>query len=478
MSDPVNTDLHYLTATDALALFRSRELSPVELLDAVIERAAKTEPVINAHCEELFDEAREAARASEARYLGRGEPPRALEGIPVATKEKHAIAGRPSTDAAVPFADRMATESAAVVERVQAAGGIIHARTTTPEFCIAFSTYTPLYGVTRNPWQLDCTPGGSSGGAGASLAAGSTILATGSDIGGSTRVPASFNGVVGFKAPYGRVPGTPPNNLDYYRGDGPMARTIEDTVLFQNVLAGPDFRDHSSVVPKLTLPTELGDVAGMRIALSITLGDYPVEASVRENTMAVAEALRAGGATVEEVALPWKYEEITRTWITHISHTLGPNLRHVADQHGDQLADYTLAMAEQTRRHSATPFGEAMQAETTLQRELAETMEGFDALICPTMGLTEYPADRTVFEPLLVDGHPVEPHFSAFLTHPFNLANRCPVLAVPSGHAPNGVPTGVQIVGHPYQDEAVFRVGKALQIGRPWAFTTDHQPKL
>jgi aspartyl-tRNA(Asn)/glutamyl-tRNA(Gln) amidotransferase subunit A len=182
----------------------------------------------------------------------------------VATKEKHTIAGRSLTEGSLANKGVIAAESAPVVERVQAAGGIIHARTTTPEFSIAACTHTPMWGVTRNPWNTGFSPGGSSGGAGAALAAGSTPLATAPDIAGSTRIPASFTGTVGFKAPYGRIPGVPPLNMDFYRCDGPMARTVDDAALLTNVLAGPDPRDHLSLRPKVELPTELGSPHGMR----------------------------------------------------------------------------------------------------------------------------------------------------------------------------------------------------------------------
>jgi len=200
------TDLHYLSATEALRLFRSRELSPVELLDAVIARAEAVEPVVNALCHTFSDEARAAAREAEARYAGRGEPPRALEGIPLAIKEEEAIAGQPWTQGSLLYKDLVADYTSAFGQRMLDSGAIVHARSTAPEFSCAGFTHSKLHGVTRNPWNPGFGVGGSSGGSGAALAAGTTTLASGSDIGGSIRIPASFNGVVGFKPPYGRVP--------------------------------------------------------------------------------------------------------------------------------------------------------------------------------------------------------------------------------------------------------------------------------
>src|SRR3954453_1180785 len=297
------SDLDSLSGTEALTRFRARELSPVELLDAVIARAAEVEPTVNALCHTFYDEARGQAREAEARYLGHGEPPRALEGIPVAIKEEEAIEGQPWTQGSLLYRDLVAETTSAFARRHFEAGAIVHARTTAPEFSCAGFTQSRLWGVTRNPWNPRFAVGGSSGGSGAALAAGTTTLASGSDIGGSIRIPASFNGVVGFKPPYGRVPCDPPFNLDTYCHCGPLARTVADCALYENVLAGPDPSDITTLRPKYELPADFGSVEGMRIALSVDLGDWPVDPEVAANTRAVGEALRSAGATVEEVDL-------------------------------------------------------------------------------------------------------------------------------------------------------------------------------
>jgi amidase len=223
------TDLHYLSATEALARFRARELSPVELLEAVIARAQEVEPVVNALCHTFYDEARDQAREAERRYA-RGEA-RPLEGLPVAIKEEEAVEGQPWTQGSLLYKDLVADYSSAFARRHLEAGAIVHARTTAPEFSCAGYTQSKLWGVTRNPWNPRYGVGGSSGGSGAALAAGTTTLASGSDIGGSIRIPASFNGVVGFKPPYGRVPCDPPFNLDTYCHCGPLARTVVERAL-------------------------------------------------------------------------------------------------------------------------------------------------------------------------------------------------------------------------------------------------------
>ena len=218
----MSDDLHYLSAAEALARFRDRSLSPVDLLDAVTARADAVEPTVNALCHERYEAAREEARAAEARYAGRGDgEPRALEGIPLAIKEEEEVAGQPWTQGSLIYKDLVAEQSSVFAQRMLDAGAIVHARTTAPEFSCALFTHSRLHGVTRNPWNPEFGVGGSSGGSGAALASGTTTLASGSDIGGSIRAPASFNGVVGFKPPYGRVAQAVPFNLDTYCHCGP-----------------------------------------------------------------------------------------------------------------------------------------------------------------------------------------------------------------------------------------------------------------
>ena len=176
--------------------------------------------------------------------------------------------------------------------------------------------HSRLHGVTRNPWNRDFTPGGSSGGAAAALAAGTTTLANGSDIGGSIRIPASACGVVGFKPPYGRNPEEVPFNFDYYSHSGPLARSVEDCRLFQNVLAGPHPRDIVSLRPKLRIPAELGDIKGWRIAASMDLGYVQVDPEVAKNTEAALDAFRELGAVVEPVELKVTITDAEIVWAT------------------------------------------------------------------------------------------------------------------------------------------------------------------
>ena len=335
------SDLHYLSATDALAKFRSKELSPVELLQAVIARAEAVEPAINAFAEARFDEALEAAQGGRGQVRRPGEPLGPLDGLPVAVKEEAPIAGQRNTLGSLPLRDVVATETAAFVaadprRRRDRARQDDHAGVLQRAGDLVASSGASR-GTRGTPTY---SPGGSSGGSGASLAAGSTTLATGSDIGGSIRIPSSFCGVVGFKPPYGRVPEVAPFNLDHYCHEGPMARTVADCALLENVIAGPHPSDVASIRPKLEIPATLESVAGLRIALSPDLGCYNVDADVAANTLAAADRLRDAGASVHEVSLPWDLETIARTVNIHFGMIFGASMKEINDQFADQLTSY------------------------------------------------------------------------------------------------------------------------------------------
>lgn len=462
-------DLAYLPATEALRLFRNRELSPVELLTAVIARAEETEPQVNSHAEQTFEEALAQAKEAENAYLPGGSPG-ALTGLPVATKEEQPIAGRRTCEGSLAYADHIADLTHPVVERILAAGGIVHARTTTPEFCCASFTHSKLWGVTRNPWNLEYSPGGSSGGSGAALASGTATLATGSDIGGSIRLPASATGTVGYKPPYGRVPALPPMNLDHYCHDGPMARTVADCALLQNVIVGPHPGDVVSLRPAVYIPSELGDVRGMRIAVAANLGDWVIDPEITTNTLAVAEALRAAGAVVEEVEVGLKRAEVWRAALIHFGGIFGPAVAQIAAEQGELLTPYAHAFARETAIEPGD-FLDGLELEGRIYAPIGALLDRYDALICPTTATPALTAGADYIDTrLVINGVELDHYMEYALTPVFNIASRCPVLSVPSGRASNGVPTGVQVVGRSYDDATVFHVGAAIERVRPWSF--------
>jgi aspartyl-tRNA(Asn)/glutamyl-tRNA(Gln) amidotransferase subunit A len=366
-----------------------------------------------------------------------------------------------------------------VVDRIRAAGGIVHMRTTTPEFSCAICTHSKLWGITRNPWNLDYSPGGSSGGSAAVLAAGMAPLASGSDIGGSIRVPSSCTGVVGFRPPYGRVPDLPPFNLDAYCQSGPMARTVADCALLQNTLVGAHPIDHVTLRPAVRIPSTLDGVMGLRIALAANLGDWLVEPEVEANTRAVAEALRSAGATVEEVSVGLSRADVGRAAEIHFAAIFGTLVSEESHDDRELLSPY----ARQLTERAANPPGswlEGLQLEAAINHRIAPIFERYDALICPTAGFPALPAGEDyVDRPFSVAGRQADPMFDATMTLPFNILSRHPVLAAPSGWAPNGVPTGVQIVGRTYDDVTPFRIGAALERERPWGYGDEqHLPAL
>ena len=463
--------LAHLSATEALGGFRSLEISPVEVLEAQIERIeahnGDRDTGINAFTETLFDTARHRAAVATDEYvrLARdGGPVPALLGLTVTTKEKHGIAGLRLEQGLAAHRGRIATADHPVVERLKMAGGIIHARTTSPEFSCATTTHSPMWGTTRNPWNLQASPGGSSGGAGAALAAGFTTLATASDIAGSTRIPAGFTGTVGYKAPYGRIPGFSALAADWYRGDGPMGRTVADTALLASVMSGRHAADHGSWGGNGINPLAGGSVEGLRIGLSLTLGDYPVAPEICENTLAVARALEAAGATVVPVDLPWTTGRITETIFAHFGHILGPAMAVETAGTEDRLAAYTTRfMADAAAAAIRNTLVESLAMDAALQAELAAAMAGLDALLCPTSAVASLAADGDYLNGIDTAERHLGHYWEAHMTSPFNVANRCPVLSVPSGMSADGVPTGVQVVGHPFAETMAFRVAAAVE---------------
>ncbi|MCR9114815.1 MAG: amidase [Rhodobacteraceae bacterium] len=473
MSD---TDLCYLPASEAIALFKARKLSPVELMQAVIDRAETVEPKINVFADTYFDQAMDQAKKAEARYARPGARLKPLEGVPVAIKDENRIKGRRTTSGSLVFQDAVDTYTSLSVERILTAGGIVHARSTTPEFACAGVTHSRLWGVSRNPWNTDYTTGGSSGGAGGALAAGTTTLANGSDIWGSIRMPAACCGVLGFKPPYGRVPEDSPFNLDFYCHEGPMARSVADLSLLQNVMAGPHPRDIATVRPKLTIPAELKPIRGWKIAYSMDLGYFEVDPEVVRNTLETLDMLRDLGATVEEVDLGWNETTLTAA-SNYLGHFFGNSLATLLPRHRDQMTNYARAFAEFGQSTTAADYLSSMEVLNEMYATLGPLLERYNVLMCPTMPLPAVPADYDPgVDTCRINGKTVHPVWGWTMTYPFNMMSRCPVMSLPSGFASNGVPTGVQIVGRTYDDVSVFRVAADLERQRPLFRTRDQRP--
>lgn len=471
-------DLCYLPAHEALRRFRARSLSPVELMEAVIARAEAVKDPVNAFTFTHFDEAMDLARKAEARYA-RGARTRPLEGLPIGIKDESEIAGKPTSSGSLIFMDNVAERTSTNNARILAAGGIVHARTATLEFSCSGTTWTRAWGVTRNPWNPAFTCGGSSGGSGASLAAGTSAICTGSDIGGSIRIPAAACGVVGYKPPYGRNPDDPPFNLDFFCHTGPMARSVQDAILLQNIMCGPSPTDISTLRPKLRLPSDYKPVRGMKIAYSLDLGVFEVDAAVRRNTLEALEVFRDLGATVEEVDTGWKPGAL-EAGLAYLDHIFGAYLSTLLAEHGDEMTPYARQFAEHGAGSTAADFVASLESIAEMYESFGPMIEKHDLFICPTNGTTAIPADHDQSKDRIeINGKEVHPTIGWALTLPFNMLSRCPVLSVPTGRAPDGVPTGMQIVGRSYRDADVFRAGLAYETARgAWYGDARHRPAL
>lgn len=474
----MSDDLLYLTATEALAKFADKSLSPVELLSAQIARAEATKESINAFTYTHFDEAMAAAKASEARWA-KGEPVGCLDGLAVGIKDESYIKGKPTSNGSLIMKDFVAEETSTMNARIMAEGAIVHARTATPEFSCAGFTWSRLWGVTRNPWNPEFTPGGSSGGSAASLALGTSTLATGSDIGGSIRIPASCCGLVGYKPPYGRNPDDPPFNLDFYCHTGPLARSVSDAIVLQNIMCGPDPRDISTLYPKLTLPTRYPDLKGWRVALSMDLGSFTVSEDVRRNTLAAADTFRSLGATVQEVDLGWG-DEIQAGCMAYLTHLFGGALSEMLAEQGELMTDYCRVFAENSQSSTARDFVGSLEIAGQAYATLGPLLETYDVLICPTNALPAVPADFDQASATLeIEGVSVRPELGWVMTTPFNMLSRCPVVSVPSGFAENGVPTGLQIVAPAYRDEIAMQAAMAFEeASGGWYRGTQARPAI
>jgi amidase len=467
MSD-LNLDLCYMTATEAIAAFKTRALSPVELLKAIIARCEQLEPKVNALTYTYFDRALEQAKAAESQYARRGGEPRPLEGVPVAIKDFHPVKGEITTFGSKIYRDYRPDHTAPTVQRLLDAGAIMHCRTTMPEFAHAGMTASPLWGITRNPWNLEYTPGGSSGGAGAALAGGMTTLADGTDGGGSIRIPASLAGAVGYKPPFGRNPLDLDHPLETILHYGPMTRSVSDAALMQNIMTGPHLDDICSLREKVVLPEAPEDIRGWKVAYSMDLGFYSVDPEVRRNTFSALEAFKSLGCAVEEVNLGWNWG-VNNAWMTYWTVLFAGLLGDKLPRWRYEMTEGLVRMIESGAALSADRFYRINAVRGEMYKTLGPILEDYQVLICPTTALPAVKHDHDTNDAnFTIDGAKVPASIGWYMTMPFNLVSQCPVIAVPTGFAASGIPTGMQIVGKTFDDLSVFRAAAAYEKARPW----------
>ncbi len=462
------TDLCYLSATDVLAQFQSNALSPVAYLDALITRTEAVNPAINAVTETYFVQARDAAQQAETAYAAGTARP--LEGLPIAIKDVHHWKGKHTSQGSYALGHDPDDTTDPMLERLMDAGAIFHIRTTVPEFCLAGVCWSNRYGITRNPHNPEFAPGGSSGGSGAALAAGMTPVATGTDIGGSIRIPASACGLVGFKPPHGRNPDGAPFNFDRYNHCGVLSRSVGDTALAQNIISGAHPRDHDSLRERVVIPDRF-DPAPLRIGFSMDLGYAPIDADVRANTKAALEVFRAAGCQVDQVDLGWSaaLDEDALWWYSAMH--FGRQALWLRDKFGGRMTPYALNAAKAAEKITPDLAARSWDAQHAMYQSLGALHEIYDVILCPTLAIGCPAADHDPTQPgFTVNGVQVDGEFGWDLTHHFNMMHNCPVMSVPSGRDRHGVPTGVQIVGRTFDDLTVFRAAMLYETHAPQQF--------
>jgi aspartyl-tRNA(Asn)/glutamyl-tRNA(Gln) amidotransferase subunit A len=464
------TEIHRMSAADLAEAYRTRRLSPVEVMEATLARAALVQQALCPF--RLLDEAgaREAASASEARWA-KHDPLSPLDGVPLAIKDNHAARGMPKQSGSrtrEPVAER---EDAPMVARLREAGCVIFARTTMPDLGWKGVNDSPLTGVTRNPWNPERTPGGSSGGAAVAVATGVCPIATGGDGGGSIRMPAGFTGVFGIKPTTGRVPGLYDSPAGDLVAPGPLSRKVADAALALAWMARPDPRDPiASAVPAPHYPSVLAEgVKGLRVAVSSTLGFAPPVDGARTAALeGAARALAAAGAAVTWEDPPlwnarpvfvtlWEaaYASAVMTTPAERLTLFDPGLLDVA-RRGLALS----AVAEKLAQAERTRFTHAMIA----------FHQRYDLLLCPTLPVGAFRAGHGVNTP-----DPAQwPEWYDWTpyTWPFNLT-RQPCASVPWGLDGEGLPVGVQLIAAHFREDLVLRGSAALEAAQPMAMPED-----
>lgn len=465
-------EIAFMPAIELRTAIRQRLISPVEALDAVLERIDRHNPTLNAFVTLLPERARQQAKAAERAVMTTpvdelGD----LHGIPTLVKDLTPTDGIRTTYGSAAFADNIATTSSVAFERIDRAGAVLVGKTTTPDFGELGVTESTLTGTTGNPWNPGRTAGGSSGGSAAGVVAGMGHLSWGSDGGGSIRVPSACCGAVGIKASLGRIPGYGEQAVfEQVTTCGPITRTVADAALLLDVTAGPDMRDPmalpASGIRYLDVATN-ASVAGLRIAASLDLGQARVSAEVTRAFRESIETLRALGAEVDviEVNLPDSLDYFTAWW--------GPEYLDVVEEHDRNgwhippavrwIADAAAGLTRQDFFRASHTTREEISAEFT------RIFSSHDAMICPTMPLTAFPHPGDLAGAEMIDDWkcPVPWLYFHRMTEPFSHAG-LPAVSVPNGVDPDGLPTALQIAGRTHDDATVIRVAAAYEAATPW----------
>jgi aspartyl-tRNA(Asn)/glutamyl-tRNA(Gln) amidotransferase subunit A len=458
-------DIAFMPASRLLALYRGRQLSPVEVVEHTLRRLESYESAINAFV--LYDPetALAMARASEARWQ-KGKPQGLLDGVPVALKDTVLTKGWPRLVGSRTIApDQSWDEDSPVTARLRSEGAVFFGKTTTPEFGWKPVTDSPLTGITRNPWDLERTPGGSSGGSAAAVLAGICPLAVGTDAGGSIRIPAAFCGIVGLKPTFGRVAVYPPSAFGDVAHVGPMARTVDDTALMLDASKGPDSRDwHSLPDDGVAYRSRVreGSLKGKHIALSPTLGFAEPDWAVRSAVERAAQVFANLGATIE-LADPFG-ESPLPVFQTLALGAFWGLLRAQTPEAVTLMDPGLVALCRRGEAVTQEEYVGAIAQRAALGQGLRQFFDRFDLLLSPTMPIPAAYADPRD------DDMPNPNNFTSWTpyTAPFNLTKN-PSCSIPCGFA-DGLPIGLMVTGQLYDDLGVLQACRAYEeaAGPAW----------
>ncbi len=466
-------ELAFSSVPELRHLIDSRGVSVVELTELFLRRIEYLNPSMNAYVTITAEEALASARDVDA-ALARGDAPGLLFGIPISIKDLEITKGTRTTMGSLLFKDHVPDQDSAVVERVRKSGAIILGKTNSPEFGFSGTTENRLGDACRNPWNTERTSGGSSGGAGAAIAAGMCTVATGSDGGGSIRIPASFCGIYGIKPTQGRVPryggvGRPAYNT--FSQSGPMTRTVRDSAILLQVLAGPDKRDPGCLKtePPHFVAALDQEIRGLRVAWSTDLGYAAVDPEVASIASRGARVFEDMGCTVDEpgVALDDPFPAFWDIFSIGGFTSYG----HLLEAHEGDLTDYGRNTLNHGQELTAADYSRALVYMLQLQNQMETLFETYDLLLTPTTAVAAF---DILQHPALIGGHPVNPFWGYTpFTFPFNMTMQ-PAANVPCGFSSDGMPVGLHIVGRRGQETTVLAASAAFERARPWA--DNHPP--
>jgi Asp-tRNA(Asn)/Glu-tRNA(Gln) amidotransferase A subunit family amidase len=458
-----------MTATDLVAGIREKELSPVEVAEAVIARLEEVNPQLNAVVTVTAELARESARAAEHAVI-RGDVLGRLHGVPYTLKDMTETKGIRTTFGSKLFEHNIPNEDAVVAARLRDAGGILLGKTNTPDSGCKGLCENRVFGATRNPWARDRTPGGSSGGAAAAVAAGIGPLAEGGDFAGSIRIPAAFCGVVGLKPSEGRIPSYPNPTIWHPVSSchGPIARTVLDAALMLDVMAGPDTRDPRSLPAAGVEFASIvaGDVSidGRRIGWTPDLGFVPVEPVVRRLCEEAVRSFEDLGAYVESIDVDFR--DAVDAYALLNANYRGALIDLYLPDRADEIDPLIVARATFARKHSAIDVASAEIVQSKVYERVRGLFEQYDLLILPTAPVPAF--ELGVDYPSEIAGIRIDTPFEQLpLTFLFNMTGH-PAITVPAGWTEAGLPVGLQIAGPWRNDAAVLRAAAAYERVRPW----------